>query len=93
VPDSLREKMELWRRAGRVSKYTQGLFFEPSWVAVYLGQGIVPEGWDQRAEALDGAALAAAMERLHGRIEEAVREMPDHDSFLRRSGAAALEAE
>jgi len=89
VPDSLREKMDLWRRAGRVSKYTQGLFFEPSWIAVYLGQGIVPDGWDQRADPLDGAGLAAAMERLHGSIEEAVRGMPDHDSFLRRSGAAA----
>jgi tryptophan 7-halogenase len=89
VPDSLREKMDLWRRSGRVSKYTQGLFFEPSWIAVYLGQGIVPDGWDQRADQLDGAALAAAMERLHGRIEDAVRAMRDHDSFLRRSGAAA----
>jgi tryptophan halogenase len=88
VPDSLREKMDLWRRAGRVSKYTQGLFFEPSWIAVYLGQGVVPEGWDQRADALDGAELAAAMERLHGRIEDAVRTMPDHDEFLRGSGAA-----
>jgi len=89
VPDSLREKMEYWRRAGRVSKYTQGLFFEPSWIAVYLGQGIVPDGWDQRADRLDGAALESAMERLHGRIEDAVRGMPEHDFFLRRSGAAA----
>jgi tryptophan halogenase len=85
VPDSLREKMELWRRAG--------LVFEPSWIAVYVGQGIVPEYWDQRADALDPGALAAAMERLHGGIEQAVRGMPDHDEFLRRSGAAAPRAD
>jgi tryptophan halogenase len=92
VPDSLQEKIDLWRRAGRVSKYTQGLFFEPSWIAVYVGQGIVPDGWDQRADALEPEALAAAMDRLYGGIEDAARAMPDHCEFLRRSGAAAPEA-
>ena len=42
VPDSLQDKIDLWLRAGRVEKYTQGLFFEPSWLAVFVGQGLVP---------------------------------------------------
>jgi tryptophan halogenase len=38
VPDSLVHKMDLFRRRARVVTYKDGLFLEPSWVAVYLGQ-------------------------------------------------------
>jgi tryptophan halogenase len=90
VPDSLKEKMELFRVAGRISKYTQGLFLEPSWLAVYVGQGIVPDGWDQRADMLDEAGLAKAMDRLRRRVADSVGAMPDHAAFLAaRNGAGA----
>ena len=87
VPDSLAEKMELFRAAGRIAKYTQGLFLEPSWLAVYIGQGFIPEGWDQRAEALDVDQLAPAMDRLRSKVAQAVRDIPDHSEFLRRRNA------
>ncbi|MEA3032009.1 MAG: tryptophan 7-halogenase [Sphingomonadales bacterium] len=87
VPDSLAEKMELWRHSGRVAKYTQGLFLEPSWVAVYVGQNIVPGQWDQRADAYDPAALGGAMDRLRGQIAQAVEAMPEHGDFIRRRNA------
>jgi tryptophan 7-halogenase len=88
VPDSLREKMELFRAAGRISKYTQGLFLEPSWLAVYLGQGIVPQGWDQRADLPEAAGLGAALDRLRARVAESVSDMPDHGAFIERRNAA-----
>jgi tryptophan halogenase len=88
VPDSLAEKIELWRRSGRVAKYTQGLFLEPSWIAVYVGQGLVPEGWDERADLPDEASLARAMEKLRGKIAGAVERMPDHAAFIQRRNAA-----
>jgi tryptophan halogenase len=87
VPDSLAEKIELFRVAGRVSKYTQGLFLEPSWLAVYIGQGIVPEGWDQRVESLDAAAVGQAMDRLRAQLAAAVAVMPDHLDSIRRRNA------
>jgi tryptophan 7-halogenase len=87
VPDSLAEKMDLWHHSGRVAKYTQGLFLEPSWVAVYVGQNIVPEHWDQRADAYDSAALGGAMDRLRVQIAQAVEAMPEHGDFIRRRNA------
>ncbi|HEX6375837.1 MAG TPA: tryptophan halogenase family protein [Allosphingosinicella sp.] len=88
VPDSLAERMDLFRRAGRIAKYSEGLFFEPSWLAVYLGQGVVPEGWDQRADNIATDALGAAMDRLRARIAGAVAPMPDHKQFLAARAAA-----
>jgi tryptophan halogenase len=82
IPDTLAAKMELFRRAGRIVKYSQGLFFEPSWLAVYIGQGIVPEGWDQRAGNLAPEQLGPAMDRLRANVASAVRRLPDHEAFL-----------
>ncbi len=89
VPDSLREKMALFRAAGRVSRYTQGLFLEPSWLAVYIGQGVVPHGWDQRADGVAVDALSSALDRLRERMAEAVRSLPDHRTFLNSTAVAA----
>ncbi|HEX8193032.1 MAG TPA: tryptophan halogenase family protein [Allosphingosinicella sp.] len=88
VPDSLQEKIELWRRSGRVARYSQGLFLEPSWIAVYVGQGILPDGWDERADLPDEAALARSMAALRDRIADAVRQMPNHGDFIQRRNAA-----
>lgn len=86
VPDSLLEKLDLFRAAGRVARYDRGLFFEPSWIAVLIGQGVAPAGWDQRADAVDAASLGAAMDRLRLRIDEEVAAMPDHAAALARHG-------
>ena len=80
IPDSLAAKLELFRRRGRVVKYRQGVFLEPSWLAVYIGQGIVPEDHDPRADAPEG--LAQAMESLRGAVSATAASMPDHSAFL-----------
>lgn len=82
VPDSLRDKMELFRRAGRVASYTHGLFLEPSWIAVYIGQGIIPQGWDQRIDAAPAAAITDTLDSLRTHIAGLVAAMPDHDDAL-----------
>jgi tryptophan halogenase len=88
VPDSLLSKMELWRRSARVAQYSQGLFFEPSWIAVYVGQGVMPHGWDQRADIHDVDALEAAIGRMLAQVSDAVDAMPDHAEFIRTRNAA-----
>ena len=42
VPDSLQHKMALFRDTGAIIEYDEGSFAEPSWLAVYLGQGYYP---------------------------------------------------
>ena len=78
IPDSLFEKLDLFRRRGRVVKYREGAFLEPSWIAVYLGQRILPEGHDLRADLPRGDSLASGMEELRTEIQKIVQAMPDH---------------
>ena len=92
IPDSLAEKMELWRRRARVVKYREGVFLDASWIAVYLGQGIVPQGWDPRADIAATPELTQAVAALRAEIAHDVAARPDHRDFLDRycpMGAAA----
>jgi tryptophan 7-halogenase len=82
VPDSLAHKMELFRHRGHVVTYRDGLFLEPSWLAVYFGQRVMPTGVDPRAGAWSDAELADWLDIMHRRIADAVMRMEDHESFL-----------
>jgi tryptophan halogenase len=82
VPDTLKEKIELFRRRGRVVKYREGVFLDASWVAVYMGQRIIPEGHDMRADLPPLSALARSAQALHDEIAAKAARMPDHRSHI-----------
>jgi len=84
IPDTLAEKLELFRRRGRVVKYREGVFLEASWIAVYLGQRVFPEGHDMRADLPRPESLAGGMEQLRNEILQSVQGMPDHLGMIAR---------
>lgn len=84
IPDSLKHKMELFRTRGHVITYKDGLFLEPSWLAVYLGQRVVPSGYDPRADALDAGEVESQLSLIRERVQRAVGSMPSHEAFLQR---------
>lgn len=91
VPDSLAEKMELWRQAGRIEKYSDGLFYDASWIAVYVGQGWLPERHDPRPGLIDPQRLQAAAGRLREEIGHEVSRMRGHHEYLRGEAARLAE--
>lgn len=92
LPDSLEDKMELWRRAGRIEKYSDGLFYDASWIAVYIGQGLMPERHDARASLGDPARIGAALDGLKRAIASEVSTMPGHLAYLKENTSRLAEA-
>ena len=82
VPESLNEKMALFRDSGRVAEYQQGLFLEPSWLAVYLGQRILPQAWDRRAGLAQAEQLRNQLASSRQAVEQAAAGMSRHVDFL-----------
>jgi len=82
VPDTLQEKIDLFRRRGRIVKYREGVFLDASWVAVYTGQRIMPEGHDYRADLPPVDALVAGAEKLRAEIAAKAARMPDHRAHI-----------
>ncbi|WP_233222311.1 tryptophan halogenase family protein [Allosphingosinicella deserti] len=89
LPSTLSEKIDLFRRRGRIVKYREGVFLEASWVAVYIGQNIFPEGHDARAGVLPIGEVADRAEALRSRIRAAAEAMPDHAAYIRSYCAMA----
>jgi len=84
VPESLARRIALFRNRGRIFRQDDELFAETSWIAVMLGQGIVPQGWDPLADALNPDQLAAMLERVRATFRRAAEAMPDHAAYLAR---------
>ena len=87
VPDSLADKLELWRKAARIEKYSDGLFYDASWIAVYVGQGMLPERHDTRPALGNPQQLAQATERLREAVAQEVEAMPSHRGYLHGEAA------
>ena len=78
VPDSLAAKLELWRERGRIRRYDHDLFGVPSWVAVLLGQHIIPDGYDPLVDSMDDARVTTAMRQIAATYADVAGKLPGH---------------
>ena len=91
VPDSLVAKIELFRAKGRLFRDEMELFSTTSWVAVALGQHIVPDTYEPPVDALDQPKVAAALEQLRQTYLNTAMQLPGHGEFVRHSVALAAQ--
>ncbi|MFV3073193.1 tryptophan halogenase family protein [Niveispirillum fermenti] len=82
IPDSLKSRIELFRRNGRVSTRARALFTDTSWIAVMLGQGIMPESHDPLVDLHPLPAMRERMATMRARILQAAGSMPTHEAYL-----------
>jgi tryptophan halogenase len=89
VPDSLKQRLELFHSSGRFFKHGAAeLFAEESWVQVLLGQGFEAKP-DPVARFVPDEELVAYMKDIADVIEEVANDMPDHAEFLASLSPAA----
>ena len=84
IPSSLEEKIAQFRNKGRVFAEGVELFPRQSWVAVMLGQNIVPDEYEQVVDGLDENKVSQALEHIRRAIEETGNRMPLHGEFVRQ---------
>ena len=89
LPDSLQERLAAWMSRGYVLKYEHGVFLPPSWIAVMLGQNLLPDHHDPRIDHYDIADVKHKLEQIRLDTARAVGETPMQADFLRRHGAAS----
>jgi tryptophan halogenase len=94
IPESLQHKIELFRSGGRIFRYKDELFTENSWLAVMLGQGIVPRGYDPVTDSISARDMENALLSLRSATQAAASALPHHAEFIRSycSATPATEA-
>lgn len=89
IPDSLEEKIELFRLNGQVFRENEELFTLTSWTAVMLGQGISPIATSPLCYTMEEPGLSNELGEMRKSIEYLVSKMPSHDEFLKSYCPAA----
>lgn len=87
-PDGLREKIEMFRSSGRIFRENNELFTEASWLAVMLGQGILPQRHHPVARVLDDEETLTRLAHIREVIAQTTQQLPSQDEFLRQRGGA-----
>lgn len=87
LPDSLRERIELFRAQGIVREGLDELFRASSWQAIFEGMGIRPKRYSPRLDNVDYAEIATTLKTARAAIQGMVSHLPTHEEFLRNHGA------
>ena len=82
IPDSLHERIERYRRTGRIRPRSGELFTDVSWFYIFEGMGVVPESGDPLLDVLDRSRFEAMLMALAHSTTQAVRRARPHDSYF-----------
>ena len=84
VPDSLKERITLFKDQAHAFQKQNELFRVDSWTQVMLGQGVVPSHYHPAATLLSEEQLKASLREQRNKVLEAVKGLPTHQDFIQR---------
>jgi len=82
LPDTLAEKIALFREAGLFMREEDELFLDDSWGQVMIGQGIVPESWSPLADNVPGEDIGPFLDSLAKSYRVKAESLPTHREFV-----------
>lgn len=90
VPDTLNQKIDVFRSNGQIFREEDELFTETSWAAVMMGQGITMLGHNPVADTLDRAKTRGELDEMEKSIRFLVDKMPTHGEYISKYCPAQL---
>jgi tryptophan halogenase len=82
IPDSLAQRIELYRRTGRIRIKAGELFSDLSWFYIFDGMGVTPASYDPLMDVVRDEQLRGILARLAQSTAAAVAAAPLHDSYF-----------
>ena len=88
IPETLRQKMDMYRARGRVVRVDNELFSEVGWTQVFEGQNMPVEAYHPLVDVQSEADIADYLDNVRGVIAKCVSVMPSHDEYIAKMCAA-----
>jgi len=82
IPESLSQRMALFKETGRVFKPQDDVFSENSWVQVMMGQGLIPESYHNIVDSMSNEQLQQFLGDIQRDVERTVAALPNHGAFV-----------
>lgn len=85
IPATLQRKWDLFAANGRVFREDDELFTEESWIQVFLGQGVIPRGYDPLVDIKSESQVAQYLGNIENVVGKCVAVMPTHADFVAKT--------
>ena len=85
VPDTLSQKIELFRRSAQIHREHEELFSEISWMQVLLGQNVIPERYHPMVDLISDDELKQMVEGTRRVLENAASMLPSHGEYIAKA--------
>jgi len=82
LPDALAHKIRLFEARGRMVRMEWETFADPSWLAIFVGLGIVPKRWDPLADGFTAPQVESAFGRMTRDVAKLAASAPTHRAWL-----------
>jgi len=83
IPESLRHRIELFKKTGRVFRDGNELF-DDSWQQVMIGQGLMPQSYHPIVDTMSKQELKTLLNGIRQGIERTVNKLPPHRDYVTR---------
>jgi tryptophan halogenase len=84
IPETLERRLALFAEGGRFLRFEGELFPNASWVAVMLGQNVIPRAVDPLVSALPVTEIVKKLELLRQAMNQFTDGLPAHQDVLRK---------
>jgi tryptophan 7-halogenase len=89
LPDTLRSRIELYRRTGRIRCRAGELFTDMSWFYIFEGLGLRPDAYDPLMDVVALDKLREILASMAASTATLIRSAPSHDSYFMPQPQAA----
>ena len=84
IPESLRERIDIYMENGRLYRDNHELFSENSWFAVFEGQNFRPERYHPVIDFMSDEALDRRMAEVRRTMHKCLEAFEDHSTYLNK---------
>lgn len=88
LPDSLEEKLNLFKAQGRLCRNEYDLFNPPSWYAVLSGMQVTPNNYDRLVDISNVREVEKIMKKGLDNLTQIIPQLPSHDEFIQHNCAS-----
>jgi tryptophan 7-halogenase len=87
LPDSLAQRIDLYRATGRIVQQPLDLFTDLDWFWIFEGMGCIPRDYDPLVDTVDFEQVKRVMLGVSQKIAADTAAAPSHDSFFAQANA------
>jgi tryptophan halogenase len=82
VPETVADKINLYKKNGRIFRLHDNMYDVTSWFQIMNGQGLKPQGYDPMVDLFNDDELINKMKNVSDVVRSSADYMPFHQTYI-----------